>query len=94
MKFIEPFPYVIKYKKGRENIVADALSRMYALLTSLDAKLIGFKYVKKLYEHHSDFAQILLHVKRGYSRIFIELTITCSKKTNYVYHNLLCESCL
>jgi hypothetical protein len=25
MEFIEPFPYVIKYKQGKENIVADAL---------------------------------------------------------------------
>uniref|UniRef100_A0A2N9GYW5 Reverse transcriptase n=1 Tax=Fagus sylvatica TaxID=28930 RepID=A0A2N9GYW5_FAGSY len=27
MEFIETFPYVIKYKQGKENIVADALSR-------------------------------------------------------------------
>ncbi|RDY08089.1 Retrovirus-related Pol polyprotein from transposon 17.6, partial [Mucuna pruriens] len=27
LEFIEMFPYVIKYKKGKENIVADALSR-------------------------------------------------------------------
>ena len=27
MGFIETFPYVIKYKQGKENIVADALSR-------------------------------------------------------------------
>ncbi|XP_056853604.1 uncharacterized protein LOC130502881 [Raphanus sativus] len=29
IEFIETFPYVIKYKKGKENIVADALSRRY-----------------------------------------------------------------
>jgi len=94
MEFIEPFPYVIKYKKGKENIVTDALSRRYALLYSLDAKLIGFEYVKELYEHDFDFAQIFVACERGHSRIFIELTITYSKKTNYVYRNLLCESCL
>ena len=26
VEFIETFPYVVKYKKGKENIVADALS--------------------------------------------------------------------
>ena len=26
LKFIETFPYVIKYKQGKENVVADALS--------------------------------------------------------------------
>ena len=31
-EFIEAFPYVIKYKQGKENVVADALSRRYALL--------------------------------------------------------------
>ena len=27
VKFIESFPYVIKHKKGKESIIADALSR-------------------------------------------------------------------
>ncbi|KAL0451549.1 UNVERIFIED_CONTAM: Retrovirus-related Pol polyprotein from transposon.6 [Sesamum latifolium] len=30
VEFIESFPYVIKYKKGKENIVADALSRRFS----------------------------------------------------------------
>ncbi|XP_057812070.1 uncharacterized protein LOC131026252 [Salvia miltiorrhiza] len=29
MEFIETFPYVIKYKQGKENVVADALSRRH-----------------------------------------------------------------
>ncbi|XP_035551062.1 uncharacterized protein LOC118349658, partial [Juglans regia] len=29
MEYIETFPYVIRYKQGKENIVADALSRRY-----------------------------------------------------------------
>ena len=52
--------YAIKYKKGKENILVDALSRRYVLLTSLNAKLIGFEYVKELYEHDFDFAQIFV----------------------------------
>ena len=56
MEFIEPFPYAIKYKKGKENINVDVLSRRYVLLTFFDAKLISFEYKKELYEHDSNFA--------------------------------------
>ena len=38
--FIESFPFVIKYKSGKSNIVANVLSRRYSLLTTLDAKLL------------------------------------------------------
>ncbi|KAF8107062.1 hypothetical protein N665_0127s0010 [Sinapis alba] len=47
IEFIETFPYVIKYKQGKENIVADALSRRYVLLNTLDAKLLGFENSKR-----------------------------------------------
>ena len=43
------FPYVIRYKQGKENVVADALSRRYALLSTLDVKLLGFEHIKELY---------------------------------------------
>ena len=58
MEFIETFPYVIKYKQGKENIVADALSRRYALVSTLNAKLLGFEYVKELYVNDNDFASV------------------------------------
>uniref|UniRef100_A0A2N9HBQ8 Integrase catalytic domain-containing protein n=1 Tax=Fagus sylvatica TaxID=28930 RepID=A0A2N9HBQ8_FAGSY len=58
MEFIETFPYVIKYKQGKENIVADALSRRYALIATLNAKLLGFEYVKELYVNDDDFASV------------------------------------
>ena len=28
MEFVETFPYVIKYKQGKENVVADACEKM------------------------------------------------------------------
>jgi hypothetical protein len=49
MEFIKTFSYVIKYKQGKENIVADALSKRYALVSTLNAKLLGFDYVTELY---------------------------------------------
>ncbi|KAL6347243.1 hypothetical protein AAG906_013679 [Vitis piasezkii] len=58
VEFIETFSYVIKYKQGKENIVADALSRRYALVSTLNAKLLGFEYVKELYANDNDFASV------------------------------------
>lgn len=41
VEFIELFPYIIKYKKGNENVVADALSKKHMMLTQLDVKVPG-----------------------------------------------------
>ncbi|KAL3566434.1 hypothetical protein D5086_031849 [Populus alba] len=58
VEFIETFSYVIKYKQGKENTVADALSRRYVLLSTLDARFLGFEHTKKLYKDDSDFANV------------------------------------
>lgn len=52
------FPYVIKYKQGKENIVADALSRRYVLFSTLDSKFMGFEHVKELYVLSHYFKEI------------------------------------
>src|ERR1700751_3283149 len=57
VEFIETFPYVIWYKQGKENVVADALSRRYALLSTLDAKLLGFEHIKNLYVDEHEFCE-------------------------------------
>jgi hypothetical protein len=57
MEIIE-VPYVIKYKQGKENIVADAFSRRYAIFSTWNAKIIGFDYVKELYANDDDFASV------------------------------------
>ncbi|KAL4291314.1 hypothetical protein GQ457_14G026720 [Hibiscus cannabinus] len=49
VEFLESFPYVIRYKKGKENVIVDALSRRYLLLNYLDSHLIGFAYIRELY---------------------------------------------
>ena len=61
MEFIETFPYVIKYKKGKDNVVADAFSRRHTLLTKLDSKVLGFNYIKELYKDDDDFGSIYEH---------------------------------
>ncbi|XP_024014499.1 uncharacterized protein LOC112088448 [Eutrema salsugineum] len=58
MEFIETFPYVIQYKQGKENIVADVLSRRYTLITTLDAKVLGFEMIKDAYITDPDFQEV------------------------------------
>jgi len=50
MEFLEQFPYVIKYKKGNANIVADSLSKR------LRAQILGFENIPGLYKEDQDFA--------------------------------------
>ena len=58
VEFIESFPYVIKYKKGKENVVADALSRKTNLLTRLEINVVGLDEIKDLYPSDSFFGPI------------------------------------
>jgi len=46
VEFIESFPYIIKHKNGKENVIADALSRRYTMLSQLDFKIFGLQTVK------------------------------------------------
>ncbi|KAF7802483.1 Transposon Ty3-I Gag-Pol polyprotein [Senna tora] len=55
VEFIETFPYVIQYKQGKENVVVDALSRRYALISTLSAKFLGFEHLKELYMNDPEF---------------------------------------
>jgi hypothetical protein len=57
VEFIENFPYVVKYKKGKDNLVADALSRRNVLLNQLDVKVPGLEGLKDLYHTDHEFLE-------------------------------------
>jgi hypothetical protein len=65
VQFVETFPYVIHYKKGKENVVADALSRRYSLLSTLNSRLLGFEHIKELYENDSDFGSVFIACEKS-----------------------------
>ena len=65
VEFIETFPYVIKHKKGKENVIADALSRRYTMLSQLDFKIFGLETIKDQYVHDADFKDVMQNCKEG-----------------------------
>ena len=65
VEFIETFPYVIKHKKGKENVIADALSRRYTMLSQLEFKIFGLETIKDQYVHDADFKDVMQNCKEG-----------------------------
>ena len=49
----------MKYKKGKDNVVADALSRKSVLLNQLEVKVLGLESLKDLYNDCNRTAQII-----------------------------------
>ena len=86
MEFIETFPYVIKYKQGKENIVADALSRRYVLLSTLDARFLGFEHIKELYRMIVILLMFTILAKLQLLESFIDLMDICLKRVVCMFH--------
>lgn len=58
VEFIKTFSYIIKYKQGKTNVVVNALSRKYSLLSALNVRLLLFEFIKDLDDKNSNFATI------------------------------------
>ena len=57
---MESFPYILKYKNGKENIVEDALSRKNTLLlTRVKLNILGLVELKDLYPNATFFGPII-----------------------------------
>jgi hypothetical protein len=65
VKFIKTFPYNIKHKKGKENVIADDLSRRYTMLSQLDHNFFGLESIKELYATDVDFKYAYKNFREG-----------------------------
>ncbi|KAJ9567692.1 hypothetical protein OSB04_003658, partial [Centaurea solstitialis] len=63
VEFLQSFIFVSKYKTGSSNIVADALSRRYAMLNVIGARVLGFSFIKELYLDDPDFSKVFQDCK-------------------------------
>jgi len=65
VEFLETIPYIIKHKKGNDNVIADALSRHNAMLSQLDYCIFGLETIKGQYALDDDFKDVILNCKEG-----------------------------
>ena len=65
VSFLQQYNFVIKHKAGVENKVADALSRVHLILTTMAVQVIGFDSLKQDYPHCRDFKVIYEDLMAG-----------------------------
>ena len=58
VEFLQSFHFSSRYKDGKSNMVADALSRRYTLLATLDIRLLGCETLKGYYAKDGDFGEL------------------------------------
>jgi len=65
VEFLQSFNFSSKYKDGKSNVVADALSRRYALMSILETRLLGFETLKDHYAGDTDFGEVFSKCDTG-----------------------------
>jgi hypothetical protein len=94
VEFIETFPYIVKYKKGKDNIVADALSRKNILLNQLEVKVLGLESIKELYSTDHEFSgpYAKCTAGKGWEKYHIHEEFLF-RANNYVFQIALLDFC-
>jgi hypothetical protein len=61
--FLRHFPTSLNTKKGNDNVIANALSRRYVILSQLDYRIFGLESIKGQYALDDDFKDVILNCK-------------------------------
>jgi hypothetical protein len=64
IEFIESFPYIIKHKR-KDNVITDALSRRYTMLSQLNHKIIDLETINQLHADDFDFKDAFENCRDG-----------------------------
>jgi len=58
--------------EGKSNVVADALSHRYVLLSTLENKFLGIECINEFYKHDDDFSHIYHMCPRTPSKVYFK----------------------
>ena len=58
VEFMQTFDFSTKYKVGKTNIIADAISRKYSILGIVGSRVLGFEFIKDQYQVCPNFANV------------------------------------
>ena len=87
VSFLQEYSFVIKHKAGFENKVADALSQVVYVLSSMAIQVVGFDLLKRDYSYCKDFitiyAQLLTGQQQGFDN-FLCMMAASSKELDFV----------
>ncbi|RDY02504.1 Retrovirus-related Pol polyprotein from transposon 17.6, partial [Mucuna pruriens] len=73
VEFLEQFPYVIKHKQRKGNVMVNAISRRHSLFSMLETNFRGFKHIKELYlkdEYFKETYELYANAANGGMMIF------------------------
>jgi len=68
VKFHQDYIFVLKYKAGVENKVANALSRRVMILVAMSTEVIVFERLREENESCPDFGEIYVMLQDGFDR--------------------------
>ncbi|XP_021724773.1 uncharacterized protein LOC110692097 [Chenopodium quinoa] len=71
VEFLQSFTFSSKYKEGKGNVVANALSRRHCMIIILDAMFLGFELLKELYGDDEDFGELMKKYENGINGSFM-----------------------
>ena len=68
MEFLQSFTFVLKHISGKENKVVDALSRRCLVMQESQIHILGFDYLKYLYDVDACFKEAFAACKNSVNR--------------------------
>jgi len=85
VEFLEQFPYVIKHKQEKANIMANALSKRHSLLSILEKKFLALIILRNCIEMIMISLPFLVNATKGLTKTFTSSINIFSKVKDFAF---------